>query len=76
MRNQLNRSDVSEIERSVDEAGSTTVSHARSHGKPVVRLVLPVKLIHEQDVDPLSEVSSLVVYRELKSELLSLLSSL
>jgi hypothetical protein len=58
------------IEKLVDEAGSTIVPHACSHGKPVVRPVLPDELVHEQDVDPASEVTSVVVQRELISALL------
>jgi hypothetical protein len=63
------------IERSVDEAGSAIIPHACGHGKPVVHLVLPDEFINEQDVDPSSEVTSMVVHRELMSALLSLLSS-
>ena len=53
------------VERSVGEGGSTIIPHACSHGKPVVRWILPDELIHEQDVDPVSEVTSVVVHREL-----------
>ena len=58
------------IERSVDEVGSTIISHACSHGKPVVRWILPDELVHEQNVDPGSEGTSVVVHRELMNTLL------
>lgn len=58
------------IERLLDEAGSTIVPHACSHGKPVVRSVLFDELVHEQDVGPASEVTSVVVQRELLYALL------
>jgi hypothetical protein len=44
------------IERLTDEAGSMARSRSCSHGKPVSRPILPDEFVHEQDVDPASEV--------------------
>lgn len=69
-----------ETEISVDAAGSTITPRACSHCEPVVGRILPDELIHERDIDPPSEVSSVLVqsvlvHRKLMSELLSLLPS-
>jgi hypothetical protein len=58
------------VKELLDKAGSTIIPHACSHGKPVVQSVLTDELVHEQDVDPASEVTSVVVQRELMSALL------